>query len=76
MTPYQNLNGDSNVVAYEIRPDGIVVMFATGQWRNYLYDNSKPGIQEVNILKTLAIQGHGLNSRISKVTKANYSTKW
>lgn len=76
MTPYKNLNGDSNVVAYEIRDDGIVVVFANGQWRNYLYDSSKPGTAEVENLKALAIQGRGLNSHISRVVRSNYAQKW
>ncbi|MBB3857682.1 hypothetical protein FHY29_003132 [Xanthomonas arboricola] len=61
MTPYKNLNGDSNVVEYEIGPDGVVVAFASGQWRNHLYDHSKLSIQEVNSLKVLATQTYDLN---------------
>ncbi len=41
MTPYRNLNGNSNVVSYEASDDSIIVVFRSGRYRHYLY--SAPG---------------------------------
>jgi hypothetical protein len=41
MHPYQNLSGDSGVVAYEIGKDFIKVEFVDGS--TYLYNYSLPG---------------------------------
>lgn len=76
MTPYLNLNGDSNIISYEVTATSIHVVFASGKWRNYLYDATKPGLAIVSQMKTLATQGHGLNSFISKSVRTNYAQKW
>ena len=76
MTPYKNLNGDSNIDAYEITDDSITVRFNSGNIRNYLYTNRKPGEITVKRMKTLAVQGHGLNSYISTSVKSNFERKW
>lgn len=76
MTPYLNLNGDSNIVSYESTATSIHVVFASGSWRNYLYDSTKPGPAIVAQMKALAAQGHGLNSFISKSVRTNYAQKW
>lgn len=54
MTPYRNLNGDSNVVSYEITETSIRVVFRSGTYRNYLYDHSRPGRAMVDHMKRLA----------------------
>lgn len=76
MTPYKNLGGDSGVLEFEITEDAIQVVFASGRCRNYLYDARRPGKAFVDRMKSLALQGHGLNSFISTVVKSNYARKW
>ena len=76
MTPYRNLNGDSNVVAYEANEDSIHVIFKNGTFRNNLYYVVSPGRAVVEQVKALAVQGRDLNSYISSVEKDNYSKKW
>ena len=76
MTPYRNLGGNSNVVAYEVAEDSIHVVFKSGACRNYLYNSVRPGMATVERMKSLAAQGHGLNSYISSVVKDNFARKW
>ena len=76
MTPYKNVNGNSNVEAYKICDESITVRFMSGQWRHYLYSYEKPGESVVERMKVLAEQGHGLNSYISKTVKTNFERKW
>lgn len=76
MTPYRNLSGNSNVVAYEATDDSIQVVFRSGMYRNYLYNSLRPGNAAVERMKALAAQGYGLNSYISSNVKKNYATKW
>lgn len=76
MTPYRNLSGNSNVVSYEIAEDSIHVVFKSGTHRNYFYNHVRPGKAMVDRMKTLAVQGSGLNSYISTTVKRNFSEKW
>jgi len=76
MTPYRNLNGDSNVVSYEASEDSIIVVFRSGRYSHYLYNSFRPGRAVVERMKTLAAQGHGLNSYISSTVKDNFARKW
>ena len=76
MTPYRNLNGDSNVVSYEASEDSIIVVFKGGRYSHYLYNSFRPGRVVVERMKALAVQGHGLNSYISSVVKDNFTRKW
>jgi hypothetical protein len=76
MTPYRNINGNSNVEAYEIDGNSITVRFMSGRWRTYLYTNRKPGAVAVEKMKALALQGHGLNSYISSTVRSNFERKW
>ncbi|MBP6018972.1 MAG: hypothetical protein KA735_05730 [Burkholderiaceae bacterium] len=76
MTPYRNLSGNSNVASYETSEESIHVVFRSGAQRNYLYSHARPGKSTVDQMKLLAAQGHGLNSYISRVVKANFSRKW
>lgn len=76
MTPYRNLNGDSNVVSYEITEDSIHVVFRSGTYRNYRYDHSRPGKGMVDRMKALAAQGRGLNSYITTTVRKSYARKW
>ncbi len=76
MTPYRNLSGNSNVVAYQITEDAIQVVFMSGSYRNYLYNSVRPGSAVVEKMKQLAEQGRGLNSYISSIIKSSYARKW
>lgn len=76
MTPYRNLSGNSNVVAYEVAGDSIHVVFKSGTYRNYLYNSVRPGRAMVAKMKLLAEQGRGLNSYISSTVKDNFARKW
>jgi hypothetical protein len=69
MTPYRNLNGNSNVASYETTEDSIHVVFRSGRYRNYLYNSVSPGKIVIERMKALARQGCGLNSYISSVVK-------
>lgn len=76
MTPYRNLNGESNVISYEIAEDSIEVVFKSGAQRSYLYNHVRPGKAMVDRMKSLAAQGYGLNSYISTTVKSNFAKKW
>lgn len=76
MTPYRNLNGNSNIASYEATEDSITVVFKSGSCRSYRYDYSRPGKSIVERMKSLAAQGYGLNSYIASVVKDNFSRKW
>ena len=76
MTPYKNLNGNSNVESYEIEADSITVQFTSGTCRYYLYTSQRPGTEIVGKMKVLAQQGYGLNSYITRVVKNNFERKW
>lgn len=76
MTPYLNLNGDSNVMSYEVTEDSIHVVFRSGTYRNYLYNHSRPGKAMVDHMKKLASQGRGLNSYIATTVRKSYADKW
>lgn len=76
MKPYRNLSGESNVASYEITEDSIHVVFRSGTHRNYLYNSVKPGKATVDQMKSLAEQGRGLNSYISRVVRSNFARKW
>ena len=74
MKPYKNLNGDSNITAYQLGTDNIVVKFQSGRWTLYTYTYQSAGSTAVETMKSLAQQGHGLNSYIS-THKPGYSSK-
>lgn len=74
MQPYSNLNGDSGVLAYLLGDDYIIVQFKDGQYTFYKYTYPSAGSSVVELLKSLAQQGRGLNSYIS-TNKPGYSSK-
>jgi hypothetical protein len=76
MTPYRNLNGNSNIVSFDIIEESIHVVFQSGAHRNYLYNHVRPGKAVVDKMKSLAAQGHGLNSYISTTVRSNFAKKW
>jgi len=75
MLNYKNLSGKSNVVRFEIGPSFIVVEFTDGRERFYKYSYSSAGQNNVEYMKSLAIQGEGLNSFIMLNVKNNYEPK-
>lgn len=74
MTEYANLNGNSNVKAFSIGDDYIVVEFNSGQWTVYTYTYASAGSADIEQMKSLAVQGSGLNSFIGK-NKPAYASK-
>jgi hypothetical protein len=73
MEPYINLGNNSGISAYDIRETSITVHFSNGEV--YLYDYNKLGEAAVELMKRLAVQGHGLNSFINKQVRKNYAAK-
>ena len=74
MIPYENISGNSGVVAYDAKEEGITVQFRSGRYTVYTYAYESAGADAVEAMKNLAQQGHGLNSYISK-NKPGYSEK-
>jgi hypothetical protein len=70
---YQNLNGNSGVVAYEIADDAIKVQFSDGITYLYTYDSS--GRQAIEKMKALAQAGRGLSTFISQHVREAYAAK-
>jgi hypothetical protein len=73
MERYKNLGGDSNVLAYEIGENWIKVQFRDGSI--YLYTYQSTGTEPIEHMKTLAVNGHGLNSYIGRYVKRRYASK-
>lgn len=70
MQTYKNLGGNSNVRLYEIGKDFLDVKF--GQGKVYRYSYQSAGMDKVEQMKKLAIQGYGLNSYIMRFAKMDY----
>ena len=71
MTKYLNLSRRSNVEAYAIYPDKIVVKFYDTT-KLYQYSYYRAGKHYVDIMKQLANRGYGLNSFINRYCKYLY----
>lgn len=71
MQPYFNINGNSNVLCYNIGTNYIEVQFR-GTPKIYRYSYSSAGANNVETMKSLARQGHGLNSFINKNVRNLY----
>jgi hypothetical protein len=65
MERYKNLSGNSGVEAFELADDAITVKFRGGA--TYLYDYAVTGRAEVELMKSLAREGKGLSTYISRV---------
>jgi hypothetical protein len=74
MQLYSNLGRDSGITHYENGDGYIIVVFATGYWKQYTYTNSSAGNSVVLHMQSLARQGQGLNSYIIG-NKPNYASK-
>jgi len=64
MRPYRNLSDHSSVLAFEIGSDSIKVMFSDGIY-TYSYDSIGQG--NIEKMKTLALNGKGLNTFIDEL---------
>lgn len=71
MIPYKDMDGDSNVEAYEIYADAIAVKF-NGTSKIYTYSYRSAGKQHIELMKKLAKNGDGLNSYINNNCKYKY----
>lgn len=70
MKKYQNLNGNSGVLAYEIEDEAIRVQFSEGKIYRYTYISA--GKEHVEQMKILAEAGKGLSTYISQNVKGDY----
>lgn len=73
MEPYQNLNGNSGVAAYEIGEDYIRVQFTSGSVYVYTYDSA--GADNIEQMKQLARKGQGLNTFINTNVREEYARR-
>ena len=73
MERYQNLGGNSGVVAYEIGQDFIRVQFSDGSI--YLYTYASTGSHKIEHMKLLASNGQGLNSFIGTTVRKKFASK-
>ena len=74
MVLYTNLNGNSNICAYEIGHDFIDVKFNGGDVYRYSYVSA--GVANIEKMKILARMGSGLNSYIMHYCRKLYETKY
>ncbi len=73
MDKYQNKNGNSGIIMHEIHENYIDVKFSDGSIYRYSY--IRPGKLIVDYMKSLAIQGCGLNSYINRSVGKNFYCK-
>ena len=73
MERYRDVDGDSNVAAYEIGPDFIRVQFRDGSI--YLYTYASAGSRNIERMRQLARNGDGLNAFINKAVRKAYARK-
>ncbi|SDL53881.1 hypothetical protein SAMN05660337_3235 [Maridesulfovibrio ferrireducens] len=73
MTRYSNIGGNSGVAAYRYDSDSICVQFNSGATYSYTYASA--GASNLEHMKDLAEQGHGLNSFINRVVRTQYASK-
>jgi hypothetical protein len=73
MERYRNRSGESGIIAYEERSNGIVLQFANGG--RYLYTFASSGREHVVAMKHLARRGRGLATYLNQHVGGNYATK-
>jgi hypothetical protein len=73
MERYRNSGGDSGVIAYEERPQGIVLQFANGG--RYLYTYASSGREHIVAMKHLARKGRGLATYLNQHVGGRYAAK-
>jgi len=64
MKTYKNLNGNSDVKAYQIYGDAIKIRFSDDAV--YLYTDEKTGKEAIAKMKLLAVEGTGLSTYIQE----------
>ena len=74
MKTYDNLGGDSSVVAYDYNSQVIKVQFDDG-WI-YEYEASTIGAEAFQQMISLADSGHGLNSYINRCIRTRFTNKY
>ncbi len=74
MKAYDNLGGNSGVVAYDYDSEVIKVQFDDG-WI-YEYEASTIGAADFQQMISLADSGHGLNSYINRHIRKRFSNKY
>jgi hypothetical protein len=74
MRPFENLSGDSGVIAYELLDDGVEVQFRDGTI--YLYTVKSAGHKNIETMKQLALAGRGLSTFISTTVRDRYARKY
>ena len=75
MPTYQNLNGDSGIVSFELGADWIEVRFQRGKELVYRYTYASAGSTHVEEMKKLAQSGAGLNEYINRFVAKLYESK-
>ncbi len=73
MEPYRNMDGNSEVAAYEIGPDYITLEFSDGSTYRYTYASA--GQENVERMKGLAEAGQGLDTFINTTVSKLYERK-
>jgi hypothetical protein len=73
MEMYKNTRRNSGVSAYESGSDFIRVKFKDGAV--YLYTVASAGLNNINEMKVLAVNGNGLNTFINQNVRKNYAKK-
>lgn len=71
MQLYANLNGNSGVSRFESGENYIIVEFTTGAIYTYTYLSA--GKERIEMMKSLALSGKGLNSYINKYARKLYA---
>jgi hypothetical protein len=74
MEYYRDWDNDSNIAAYEIGADSIIVQFKDGRYHFYTYTYSSAGHNIIEEMKRLAQKGDGLNAYINE-KRPKYSSK-
>ncbi len=73
MERYADNNNNSGVAGYDLGPDYIRVQFKDGAI--YLYTDASAGRQNISQMKSLAMQGDGLNAYINRHVSKLYARK-
>lgn len=79
MEIYKDIDKDSGVKSFKIENDNITVKFKSPNklgHTTYKYSYKKAGIQNVEEMKKLAMQGDGLNAFINQNVRKEYDSRW
>ena len=75
MEQYENLSGNSDVVAYMCGENFIAVVLKGEGENHFLYDSRKPGHSAVEKMQELARAGRGLGTYIKTTNHLSYARK-